>query len=405
MATPPEHLDGLTHRPVPDGGDPAPAASAPRKTLRVLVIIDSLALGGAERLLTGFVDAGPAAGLDVSVAVVSPSHDSRRQMLPALVERGVTPEFLGVPRLLSRRAVPQTVDAVRRSGCDVVHAHLEYAATLAAAAGRITRRPVVSTFHHVPRAGSGWRDDAREWLAVAAASRSAHTIFVSQYSRDSFAARYKRMPGRNWTVVRNGIDIRSFSPADHPVPGDLGIPTGTPVVLLPAAMRGLKGHEVAIDAWPDVIAEHPRARLVFAGSGTEEARLHRLAAARGVSGSVVFAGFRTDVAELMRASRLVLLPSLTEALPTVLMEAAACGRPVVASDLEGIPEVVADGDTGILVDPTDAAAVAAAVNALLSDPGRCRDMGARARARAERDFSLERWTADLRSLYESVIAT
>ena len=369
----------------------------------MLVIIDSLALGGAESLLTGFIDAAPSVGLEVSVAVVAGSEDSRLEMLPAFVERGAQPDFLGVPRLLSWKAVPETVRAIRRSGCDVVHAHLEYAATLAAAAGRVTGHPVVSTFHHVATTGTGWRNDVRERLAVAAATQSARTVFVSQSSKASFAARYPRLADRNWVVIRNGIDVRAFSPATTGMPADLGIPAGAPVALLPAALRGDKGHETVLEAWPRVTAVHPEARVVFAGSGGMEPSLRRLAERLGVSASVVFAGFRNDVAELMRASSLVLLPSRSEALPTVLMEAAACGRPVVASNVEGIPEVVAHGDTGVLLEPDDSAGLAAAVNELLSDDMGRERMGARARFRAEEEFSLERWTTELRWLYDSVL--
>lgn len=376
--------------------------NAPR-SLRVLVMIDSLALGGAESLLTGFIDVAPSAGLEVRVAVVSPSDDSRRQMLPALVERGASPDFLGIHRLLSWRGVPETVKAIRRSGCDLVHAHLEYASTLAAPAGWITGCPVISTFHHVPAPGAGWRNDVRERLAVAAAAASARTVFVSESSRARFAARYPIMANRNWEVVRNGIDVRAFSPAERLMPPDLGVPPGAPVALLPAALRGGKGHELAIRSWPAVTAAHPEARLLLAGSGHEEVRLRGLAEKYGVVESVLFAGFRSDVASLMQASSLVLLPSRSEALPTVLMEAAACGRAVVASNLEGIPEVVSDGKTGLLVDPDDADGFSKAVIDLLSDTSRRNAMGRRARERAVRDFSLERWVTDLRGLYEAAI--
>jgi glycosyltransferase involved in cell wall biosynthesis len=368
-----------------------------------LVIIDSLALGGAERLLTAFVAAAPAAGLDVSVAVVSGPDDRRVEMLPALRRLDVEPTFLNVPRLLSPGAVPAAVRAIRGSGCDVVHAHLEYAATLGAVAGWITRRPVVSTFHHVPRSGTGWRNEVREWLAVALTSRSARTVFVSKASRHSFRARYHRLPDRNWVVIPNGIDVHAFSPAEGAFPADLAIPAGVPVVLLPAVLRGSKGHEVALAAWRAVRAVYPGARLLFAGSGPEEGTLRRLAAAYGVSASVIFAGFRADVVDLMRASQLVLLPSRTEALPTVLMEAAACGRAVVASNVEGIPEVVVDGVTGKLIDPDDAAGLAAAILELLGDDERRASMGRAARVLAEREFSLERWTGSLRAIYEDAL--
>lgn len=371
--------------------------------LKVLLVIDSLGLGGAERLLLAFAEAAERADLDVEVASISGHEDPRNEMVPGLRALGVEPAFLGIPRLLSARAIPRLVEAIHRSGCDVVHAHLEYAATLATPAARMAGRPVVSTFHHVPQPNLGWRTAVREWLAVAVASRGQRTVFVSRASMEEFAKRYRRWQ-RGWEVVPNGIDLMSFAPAPADFPEELGIPGSALTGLLPAALRGRKGHEAAIEAWPAVLEAVPGALLVFAGSGPEEPRLRAMAEDLGIASSVVFAGFRTDVARMLRASTLVLLPSETEALPTVLMEAAACGRAVVASTVGGIPEVVADGVTGVLVPPGDAAALADAVIGLLGDEDRRGAMEAAARRRAEESFSLDRWAGQLRRIYEEAIA-
>ena len=115
---------------------------------------------------------------------------------------------------------------------------------------------------------------------------------------------------------------------------------------------------------------------------------------------MTFAGMRHDIPELLRASTLVTLPSFTEALPTVLIEAAACARATVATDVGGTAEVVRDNETGLLVPPRDAAALAGALIGLLEDDGRRAAMGAAGRDWAVRGFDSVRWAHRLREIYE-----
>jgi glycosyltransferase involved in cell wall biosynthesis len=369
--------------------------------LRVLVLIDSLTLGGAENLVVAFARLAPLQNMTVSVAAIS-GTDARTEIEPRLRELGVEASFLSIPRLLSPRALPAVAAAIRASKCDVVHAHLEYAATLAPIAALRTRRPVVSTLHHVP-ARSDWRTAARERLAVAIAGRAARLIFVSQASMDAFASRYRRNT-RTWTVVPNGVDLTAFNPgAAGPLPG-LCLPEGAPVVALVAALREGKGHATAIDAWPEVRRHVPGAVLLFVGSGVLQADLEARAARTGVGDAVVFAGLRSDVPALLGRSSLVILPSDLEAFPTVLMEAAAAGRAVVATRVGGTSEIVVDGETGVLVPPGDPEALARAITALLEDHVRREGMGARARHVAEERFDERLWVLRVRRIYEDALA-
>jgi len=283
--------------------------------------------------------------------------------------------------------------------------------TMGVPAGRLAGVPVVSTFHHVHRTLTG-RASARERLAVEVATRGAATLFVSQASLDSFASRYR--PGRpvpdSWRVVHNGIDVDYFAPAPSgssrpDFPADLGL-DGRSVVTVLAALRDFKGIRHAVAAWPAVVARYPDARLLLVGSGPEEPALRSQVAAAGLTGSVVFAGMRSDVPEVLRASDVVLLPSIHgENLPTVLMEAGACGRPVVASDVGGISDIVADGETGLLVPPGSVPGVAAAVLRLLDDPALAARMGAAGRRRVEERFDARRWAGHLREVYEEAVGS
>ena len=169
-------------------------------------------------------------------------------------------------------------------------------------------------------------------------------------------------------------------------------------------MRGGKGHAAAIEAWPLVLRAVPTAQLLLVGAGREEPELRRIVTGAGLAQHVRFAGLRADVPRLLAASTLAVLPTEREALPTVLIEAAACGVPAVATAVGGVPEVVRHGATGLLVPPGDVPGLAAAVVELLRDEPRRRQMGQAARRLAERSFDARAWAATLRRIYDRAAA-
>ena len=374
--------------------------------MKVLVVIDSLSFGGAENMVAALGRLSSSVGLTVEVASLAGPTGDRALWRPVLEQAGLRLHFLSVPRLLHPTAVPRVARVVRSSRCDVVHAHLGYAVTLAPAAARLVGRRTVCTFHHVPRPMDA-RDTARERLSVGSANTSAGVVCVSQASLDGFAARY-RVDRTKWTVLPNGIDLARFSPAPGPepapLPADLGIPPGVPVVTVVSHLRYEKGHPEAIDAWPEVLRSVPEARLLIVGEGPMESRLREQVAALGLHDRVHFAGARSDIPAIQRASSVALLPTYIEALPTALIEAAACGVPAVATRVGGVPEVVVDGVTGLLFERGDVAAIPRAVVALLSDPARRAAMGAAARSRAEAHFDGEQWARRLRTTYDDAVA-
>ncbi len=362
------------------------------------MVIDSLRLGGAERVLATLSAAAPAAGVQFEVVVLSAPGSHRSVMEPVLAAAGVQTRYLSIRRLSDPRALPRLMAAIRSSSCDVVHAHLEDAVTLAPPAAYIAGRRTVCSFHHVvvPIAR---REKLKERLAVAVANRSAGVVFVSRSSLESFALAYGG-PRKNWRVVENAVDLDVFTTEPATMPAELMVPAEAPVVTMVGALRIRKGQATALRAWPAVLRRFPEARLLLVGDGIERDALRARAGELGLSERVIFAGTRTDVSGIIRASSLVILPSEHEALPTTLIEAAACGRPVVASDIDGIPEVVIDGETGLLVPVGDEVALADRVTALLDDEPRRRRMGASARAMAEDRFSAHRWAERLYEIYE-----
>ncbi len=368
--------------------------------MKVLAVLDALNFGGAENLISTLARVGPAHEITLDVVSLAPASSGRDAWLPVLQAAGLRPRLLDISRLIQPQAVPRLTRAIRESGADIVHAHLEYAATLAPIAARLAERPCVCTFHHVPVPLTG-RARLRERLAVAAASRSARVIFVSEASRRGFAASYRVRS--TWTVLHNGIDLTEFRPGPRPLPAELEIPLGAPVVTIVGRLGDGKGHSHAVAAWPAVLDGVPDARLLLVGDGDYEHALRRQAATLGVGHRVVFAGRRTDVAAILNGSTLSCLPTRNEALPTALIEAAACGVPVVASAVSGVLEVIKDGETGLLVPYGDEQRLAAAVIALLQDAGRRTAMGRAARRLAEERFDADTWAARLRDIYRAAL--
>ena len=369
--------------------------------IRTLVLIDAFRMGGAETLLAPMIAASRGSDIVMDVVSVSPEEFNSEKTMSILAEAGITTRSLGIRRLLDPVALPRLTKFIRQGGYDIVHAHLEMAMTLAVPAAALARRPAVCTFHHVvvPLAGRAvWR----ERLAVEAATRSYRALFVSEASRRSFQEAYRphAMPG-NWAVLHNGIDLTNFTPgpADPAVRAELGGGPG-PMVVLPGAFREFKGIPVAIRAWPRVLQRFPDAVLSLVGGGAHEPELRALVNGLGLEDSVLFAGVRTDMPQVYRAADVVLVPSIYgENFPTVLIEASATARPIAASRVGGIPDIVLDDTTGLLFEAGSEDALAEAVCRLLGDRELGDRLGAAARDRACSEFSATVWLDRLRALY------
>jgi len=177
---------------------------------------------------------------------------------------------------------------------------------------------------------------------------------------------------------------------------------GRRVVIAVGRLTPQKGLHTLIEAAPRVAEAVPDAGFLIVGDGPLRGELERAARASGAA--IVFAGERRDVHDLMRGARVLALPSVYEGLPLVALEAMACGLPVVASAVDGTPEAVADGETGVLTPPGDAGRLAEALIGLLRDPAKCEAMGRKGRARAEAHFSASRMVEETQAVYEACIS-
>jgi glycogen(starch) synthase len=224
-----------------------------------------------------------------------------------------------------------------------------------------------------------------------------------------------------WLVAPSEATLRSYRPAVPDIDGrssvilnSLPLPAVTPALPAPGEPRIVcagrlevqKGFDLAIAALARLRRRHPALRLVVAGDGPARPALEHQAALLGVSGAVDFLGWLApgDVPGLLMSASVVVMPSRDhELFGLVALQAAQVARPIVASSLGGLCEVIADGVTGVLVPPDDEAALAAAVGALLEDPCRAQAIGAAARRRAVEQFSWDRFVGAYEAIYAGVV--
>lgn len=374
------------------------------RRLRVLYLIDSLGRGGAEHLLVEYARLLPDLGVDAEVVALQ-ARDGNPGA-EALRDAGTPVRTLGIERLRQRGAYARVSDSIDSASPDIVHTQLEFSYILGSIAAHRRRIPTLATLHTLEEPMRGTRAWARNRLTAYALRRYAdRVVAVSDHARRHHIDHLRLSPDRV-TTLYNGIELGPFSAASgerRRVREELGIPAEASLIVTVAVLRPPKGVSDMLTALPRIAARKPDSRYLIVGDGPARDDLERQAVRRGEAGRVHFVGRRADVPRMLAAADLFVLPSRAEALPTVVAEAMAAGLPVVATSVGGTPEMVGP-ETGILVEPGDPVALAAACLELLGDPDRRASMGAAAAEVAAERFDIRRQAARLVEMYRVLAA-
>jgi glycosyltransferase involved in cell wall biosynthesis len=281
---------------------------------------------------------------------------------------------------------------------DILHAHDPHGVAMAALAlsmsTQLAKPPLVASrrvdFHLRGSALSRWK--YRQVDCFICASEAIRKMLIAD-----------GVPETSAVTVPEGIDLgRVHAAPPARLHQDLWLPHDAPIVGNVAALVPHKGQKHLIDAAALVVRRVPDARFVIAGEGELRPSLERQIKEHHLEKHVLLAGFRPDVLSLHKAFDVFAMSSVSEGLGTSLLDAMACGRPIVATTAGGIPEVVVDGQTGLLVPPRDHQAMADAIVRLLSDPELRKRMGAAGAARARTKFSADRMVRETLRLYQRV---
>jgi len=281
---------------------------------------------------------------------------------------------------------------------DVVHAHDPHGVAMASLAlsmsTQAAKPPLIAArrvdFHLKGNALSRWK--YRQVDCFVCASEFIRRLLIGD-----------GVDERRVVTVHEGIDLGHVEAAPAAdLHREFWLPRDAPIVGNVAALVPHKGQRHLVDAAALVVQKVPDARFVIAGDGELRDALDRQIKDRGLEKHVVLAGFRPDVLSVHKAFDVFVMSSITEGLGTSLLDAMACGKPIVATSAGGIPEVVADGQTGILVPPRNHEALARAIIALLGDEHAQQVMGAEGLLRVREKFSAERMVQETLAVYRRV---
>jgi glycosyltransferase involved in cell wall biosynthesis len=363
----------------------------------VLVLTKTAALGGAERLLVNALPYLDREAYDYRVAVLQPDGPLAEACVRSRIPFAALPHTSALD--------PRNAWALRgwleREQIDVLHAHLPLPGALARVAARGLATRVIYTEHNLQEM---YRRPS-QLLNAATYGWQTRVVAVSASVRDSAAARIGARAARRITVVPNGIDLTAL---DAEAVGDPNppLPMGEPHafrVLVPATLAPRKGQDVLLDAVERGAFGATPIHVWLTGEGSDrraiEARIRRAP----LRGRIHLLGARRDIFRIMRRADVVALPSRFEGHPLALLEAMALGRPVLATRVGGVPEIVEHGRTGLLVPPDDPVALAAALGTLQREPALRARLGAAASARVRASFDVRETVTALESLYRGCL--
>lgn len=354
-------------------------------------------MGGAERITVALLPHIDRQRITPIVGVLSTEGES-----PLGEQLGEVQRLdLEAKRLLDPAALRRLLRFIEAEQIDLIHAQLQYATIFAAIAKQVRGVPMVVTRHLIADDEANWREAFRNKIERWTVKRYAAKMITVSDAAQHYYANLTEMPPQQFQTIYNGIDLSRFAASADKATlrASLGLPTDATIVCMVGVMRQGKGHTVLIEAAKQL----PDAYFILVGDGELRPELEAQASDLIAQNRLLFMGQRLDIPDILNASDIFVLPSDSEALPTVLIEAGAARLPVVATRVGGIPEIIQDGQTGIIIPPKNPATLADVLRGLISDSAKRESMGAGAYAHIQAHFTLEQQAAATMALYESVV--
>jgi glycosyltransferase involved in cell wall biosynthesis len=365
--------------------------------VRVLHVHKLTGVSGSEGHLLALLPALRELGVDARFLGLDVPGTDAPQFYAALDELGIPHVSVRCGPDVSARMARDVVRAVRAQRPDLLHTHLVHADLYGALAAQLLRVPFVSTRHNDDRyllgpfryVDRGFARGASRLIAISDAVRR----FLEAAGHDP----------RKLVTIRYGLDELPAAPSE-PTPAAAGIPSGAPLALAVGRLIEQKDHATLLRAFVLVRERQPEARLAILGSGPLEGATRALARELGVEDAVSLPG-RTSPRDWLERADVFVHTSRWEGFGIVLLEAMLASLPVVATSVSAVPEVVAQGETGVLAAAGDVAGVAAGLEALLLDPARARELGEAGCRRAREEFSVAAMAERTLRVYEEALSS
>ena len=362
---------------------------------RVLHVIDSLDLGGAQVVVLNLLEHADRKRFEVEAACLH----GHGVFWKRLCDTGLPIHSLS-PHRLFPIYLPALASLILRRRYEIVHCHLLGANLLAKPLAALLGVPIRINHDHC----NDKRDNPHGIVATAdrlANRLSTHICAVSETTR-SFLRESENIAADRVSTIHNGINLETFQPRPHlrsSTRSRWDLPEDAFVVGGIGRLTYQKNFALFLEVASAVIKHHPHAVFVIAGTGEDDSALREQAANLGLGSQIRFLGHIEEISLLYPALDVLLLPSRYEGLPITVLEAMAVGLPIIASRLDGIAEVLVDGESGYLVEPDDRDAFVASIHQSISDPDRSRRYSEVALAKVRKEHSAEAMTRAVESIY------
>lgn len=371
------------------------------RPVHVLHIQKVAGIAGSENHLLTLLPRLREHGYAPAMLVLADRNDRPDTFVERMRESGISTEIMPMISDVAPLLLLRLVRFIRTSSCDLVHTHLLHADLYGRLAGRVAGAKVISTYHcddpfHLIR---GIRHLDR-LTALLCSQIICISESVRAFVRNRIGLRADRL-----SVVSYGLDPDRLCHASENLRRILGLGDSTILVGIVARLTAQKGHIYLLQAMHEVITQIPSCHLVVIGDGEERQRLQALTISLGIKEHVHFLGYRCDASSLIRELNIFALPSLYEGFGLVVLEAMAAAKPIIATLVSAIPELVADGESGVLVPPRDSKALAQGIVRLATEPFFARKLGQEGRARLERLFTVDKMLQGTVQVYRAVIAS
>ncbi len=366
--------------------------------LKVIHLVEDLKIGGAERVI-----ADTTLGLDrkkyePSVWCVTRGGETATE----LSEKGIEVKILGISSYRNPLNTSKLTRLLKAARPDIIHTHGYFASVIGRLAARRAGTPVILTHVH----STYWEYRKRHIMIERKLSHFTHKIICCSRAVENFVKNTEKITDNKTIVIYNGVDEERFSPLKSPtsIRTEFGMDEETVVVGTVSSLTPHKGHEYLIQAASLVLGTLPSVKFLIVGDGPLRQRLEDQAKNLNIHPAVIFTGTRKDIPEILSLMDVFVLPSHTrEGLGIAIIEAMAAERPVVATDIGGIPEVVNNSETGLLVPPGDPKALSKAIIELLQDPSRAKTMGEKGRIRVKEKFTVKKMLSEIENVYQSLV--
>jgi glycosyltransferase involved in cell wall biosynthesis len=317
-------------------------------------------------------------------------------LLKAAREKGITVIPFKIRHTFDLPALRHIRRILREEKIDVLHTHSSVDSWVASAAGKWAGTPVLIRTRHI---------------SVPARKRPLNKIYAlpdavittGEQIRQTLITVYGLAPSRVHSLP-TGVDTGRFfpRPPDRALKQALGLPPESLVITLVAVLRAQKRHELVIAAAPDILRRYPQARFLFVGEGPRRAVIEEEIHRRGLEPFFIMTGHRTDIPEILALTDVGIISSSAEGVPQFLLQALAMARPMVATSVGGIPNLLIDGRNGLLIPPEDPAALTAAVFKIFDDPSFSSRLGQEGLTMIRERFTAAQMAEQICQIYRSV---